>query len=49
MITPPLVAEGGNSRQKDQGEEKEHNIYEILYLSLPHCYVNIGLKKGACH
>jgi len=26
MIAPPLIAEVGNSRQKEQGEEEEHNI-----------------------
>lgn len=29
MITPPLVAEVGNCRQKDHGEEEEQNSYEI--------------------
>lgn len=47
MITPPLVAEVGNIRQKGQGDEEEQNIYQILYLSLPHCYVNTGLKNYA--
>lgn len=49
MITPPIVAEVGNSMQKGQGDVEEHSIYEILYLSLPHCYVNTGLKNYASH
>lgn len=49
MITPPLVAEVGNCRQKDHGEEEEQNSYEtsVSVTASLLCEYWAKKKKGA--